>query len=203
MIHSKSVVLSIMALWFSLCAFGLSRLALYENAPALSIHGAARWPVPDLAPGPDYTLVMSIHPQCPCTRATLQELAIALTHCPKLHAYLLFIKPEGVTEAWVKSDLWSTAANFPRCSLIVDQAGKLSAAFNARSSGQSYLYAPNGQLSYSGGITQSRGHVGDNQGLTTIISLANKETTTVRSKPVFGCSLFAADKMLCGKKSRN
>jgi hypothetical protein len=203
MIHAKSlIILAIMALWLSLCIIGLSKLAIYDNKPDLANLGPARWPNLGLSRGREYTLVLSIHPQCPCTRATLQELAIALTHCPNLHAYLLFIKPEGASETWVKSDLWSTATKFPHCSLIVDEAGKLSAAFNARSSGQSYMYDPDGQLIYSGGMTPSRGHVGDNAGLDYIIALANRKTMTIGNIPVFGCSLFA-DNVVCRKESGN
>jgi len=203
MFQRKSLFLPLLiALWLSLCIFGLYKLAIYEHTPALAKNGPTMWPDVGLAKGPGYTLVLSIHPQCPCTRATLQELAIALTHCPNLQAYLLFIEPEGVGETWVKSDLWSTCTTFPRCSLLVDKAGKLSAAFSAHTSGQSYLYDPAGQLIYSGGITQSRGHAGDNEGLNAIIALANREKSTVKNKPVFGCSLFS-DGAVCQNKSGN
>jgi hypothetical protein len=203
MIRTNSTVISsVSILWLFLCVFGLSKLAVYEHTPGLAKEGPTAWPEVGLAKGADYTLVLSIHPQCPCTRATLQELALAMTHCPKMHAYLLFIKPDGVKESWVKSDLWTTASHFPRCTLIVDEGAKLSSAFHAHISGQSYLYDPRGQLIYSGGITGSRGHAGDNNGLDSIISLANKETTTASNNPVFGCPLFA-NNVSCDKKSGN
>ena len=192
--------------WLSACIFGLYKLAVYEHTPALapaavSSHGPLQWPELGLPRGSQYTLVVAIHPQCPCTRATLQELAQAITHCPNLQTDLLFIKPEGTSDPWVKSDLWTIASNFPRCSLIVDEGAKLSTAFHAGSSGQGYLYDPHGQLIYSGGMTASRGHAGDNEGLASIIKLVNGELAAA-DYPVFGCPLFA-DSTNCKQSSRN
>jgi hypothetical protein len=194
------VISSVAVLWLALCVLGSYRLAVYENTPAVASHGLANWPDLGLPRGPAYTLVLVIHPQCPCTRATLQELAVALTHCPNLQADLLFIKPEGTSESWVKSDLWSTASKLPRCSLIVDEGAQLSSAFRARSSGQSYLYGPSGKLIYGGGMTESRGHAGDNEGLTSIINLVNGQALTAKDYPVFGCPLFGG---ICTSNSRN
>jgi hypothetical protein len=202
------IIVSLALVWLSLSVFGLAKLSAYESTPSRSGIAPAAWPELGLkrAAG-KYTLLLSIHPQCPCTRATLQELAIALTHCPNLNAELLFIKPEGMSESWTRSDLWATAANFPRCTLIIDEAGKLSAALHAGTSGQGYLYNPAGQLVFSGGITQSRGHVGDNDGLARIMAIVSEQselgnTTGIQSHEVFGCSLFG-DRAMCSKKSGN
>jgi len=175
-----------------LCGVGLCLLALYENTPATAVEGPALWPSELLIPRAKsgYTLVVAIHPQCPCTAATLQELAVAITHCPHMQVDLLFIKPPKMPVEWVKSDLWRTASAFPNSRLIVDEQGKLSATLHAQNSGQTYLYDADGHLVYSGGLTASRGHAGDNDGLGSIISIVNKETTISNAKPVFGCPLF-------------
>jgi len=44
-------------------------------------------------------------------------------------------------------------------------------------------------LVFSGGITQSRGHAGDNAGENAIISLINTRAADQAKTPVFGCSL--------------
>jgi hypothetical protein len=115
-----------------------------------------------------------------------------MTHCPTLQADLLFVKPNKMNDAWVKADLWSIASAFPRCHLIVDADEVLSSKFGANNSGQVYLYDPQGQLAYCGGITKSRGHAGDNDGVTSIIAIVNQETKISNHRNrVFGCSLFA------------
>jgi hypothetical protein len=43
---------------------------------------------------------------------------------------------------------------------------------------------------FSGGITGSRGHSGDNAGRSAIVSLVNGESTETAETFVFGCSLF-------------
>ena len=63
-------------------------------------------------------------------------------------------------------------------------------------SGQTALYDPAGNLLFQGGITETRGHAGDNTGCEAIESLVLHQnmTTTPSTGPgetaVFGCSLF-------------
>lgn len=171
--------------------FGLFQLSFYERTPASANAGPLVWPGLGLPRGAGHTLVVSIHPQCPCTRATVEELAVINTHCPSLHMDLLFIKPQGMRDSWLKSDTWSKAQKFPRCSVIADEDGHLSAAMHALSSGQANLYDPRGHLIYSGGITAGRGHVGDNAGVESILALANGNRAEQNRRPVFGCPLFA------------
>jgi hypothetical protein len=55
------------------------------------------------------------------------------------------------------------------------------------------LYDVNGRLLFSGGITGSRGHAGDNAGRTAILALLHREASGRNDTFVFGCSLFASD----------
>ena len=44
------------------------------------------------------TLVMLAHPRCPCTRASLEELAVLMTRLGgRLDAHVLFVKPSGTS----------------------------------------------------------------------------------------------------------
>jgi hypothetical protein len=52
------------------------------------------------------------------------------------------------------------------------------------------LYAPTGKLLFSGGITASRGHEGDNVGRSAIVSFILNGHAPVNHTPVFGCSLL-------------
>ncbi len=140
------------------------------------------------------TLVMIAHPRCPCTRATLGELARLMAKAQgRLKTYVLFIRPEGSPVDWEKTDLWAEASAIPGVTVLVDDQGAEAERFQAATSGQNLLYSPEGKLLFSGGITFSRGHEGDNAGSGTILSILNGNEAPQSETPVFGCPLFAPD----------
>jgi hypothetical protein len=61
--------------------------------------------------------------------------------------------------------------------------------FGAETSGHTLLYGADGRLLFSGGITASRGHAGENAGESAIIALVNHQTPLRSQTLVFGCSL--------------
>lgn len=135
-------------------------------------------------------LVMFLHPRCPCSRATLGELELIMTHCQGLlSAQVLFIQPEGMSEDWVKTDLWRTAAAIPGVQVSIDHEGQEAQRFQAVTSGQTLLYDANGGLLFQGGITLARGHAGDNPGRDAIEDLLKQTSRHPASTPVFGCAL--------------
>ena len=142
--------------WLSVVGAGLWFLWSYENAPGLAATPPREWPsnsriqlAQDRA-----TLVMLAHPHCPCTRASIGELASIMAHSQgRVRAYVLFIKPEGSSDDWEKTDLWQSAANIPGVNVVEDSAGIEARLFNVATSGQTLLYNPQGRLLFSGGIT--------------------------------------------------
>jgi len=76
----------------------------------------------------------------------------------------------------------------------VDENGAEAQRFQSKTSGQTVLYAPSGELLFHGGITIARGHEGDNPGVDVIESLLqHKDAAPVAaSTPVFGCELFGS-----------
>jgi hypothetical protein len=52
------------------------------------------------------------------------------------------------------------------------------------------LYSPNGELLFSGGITGSRGHAGQNPGEDAVIALVNGRSLPLTHAHVYGCDLF-------------
>ena len=111
------------------------------------------------------TLVLLAHPQCSCTRATLEELGEVLAraeHRPK--TYVVFLKPSSFANGWEMTDLWQTAARLPDVTVVRDDDGREASRFGAATSGQTLLYDTRGALLFSGGITGARGHAGDNAG---------------------------------------
>ena len=178
--------------WLLAVAAGLAVLWNYENAPGVPATPPEHWPagsglrrVPGVA-----TLVMLLHPRCPCSRASLEELDRLMAHLPGvLIAHVLFVKPAGVPEDWEQTDLWRRAATIPGVSLTRDDGGEEARRFGAATSGQTVVYDGDERLLFSGGITAARGHEGDNAGRTAILSLLATGAAERRSTPVFGCSL--------------
>ena len=179
--------------WMTVVAIGLWFLWGYENAPGEAGNPPRQWPsVSRIQPDPSKpTLVMLAHPRCPCTRASIAELARVMAHGQgRLSAHVLFIKPAGVTNDWEHSDLWESAAGIPGVNVVSDPDGVEAGLFNAATSGQTVLYNPSGQLIFSGGITGARGHHGDNAGQSAIIAIVNAAVPERNETAVFGCPLF-------------
>lgn len=114
-----------------------------------------------------------------------------MTHAQgRLTAYVLFLKPAGFSDDWERTDLWQSAASIPGVKVLIDEDGAEARLFNSSTSGQTILYDSAGRLLFSGGITGSRGHSGDNAGRSAITSLLNAGAATRTETFVFGCPLF-------------
>ncbi len=135
---------------------------------------------------------MLAHPHCPCTRASVGELARLMTRCEGLlTARVLFFEPPDAPEGWVRTDLWRSAAAIPGVDVLEDESGVEAGRFGATTSGQTVLYDVNGRLLFRGGITGARGHAGDNAGRSAIVSLLTGGTAGRMETSVFGCALQA------------
>ena len=180
-------------LWLLVISIGLWMLWGYENTPGKAAEPPREWPADSkILPARDHaTLVILAHPHCPCTRATIGELASIMAHSQgRLTAYVLFLKPRGFSEEWEKSDLCQSAASIPGVTAVIDDEGAEANRFHAATSGQTVLYDAGGRLLFSGGITASRGHYGDNAGQSAIVSLVNSGAADLTETSVFGCPLF-------------
>ncbi len=182
------------ALWSFAIGYGLYGLWAYEAAPSPAAAAPVRWPADSSLHhvAGRATLVVLAHPKCPCTRASIGELAELMARCKdRLTAYVLFIKPDGVAQEWEKTDLWRSAAAIPGVQVFCDQEGIEARRFGAASSGQTLLYDGYGRMVFAGGITAARGHYGDNHGVDAIVSLVNGASVDRHNTLVFGCPLFA------------
>jgi hypothetical protein len=137
------------------------------------------------------TLVMFLHPKCPCSRASVTELAVALTHAKGgLDAQVVFVQPAGTPDGWAGTDLWSQAGAMPGVTGRLDRDAAEAARFHAKTSGDTFVFAPDGRLLFHGGITTARGEEGDNPGLAAIEAIAARQSPPVAHTPAFGCPLF-------------
>jgi hypothetical protein len=171
----------------------MSKLWKYAGTPGKTVPIAAQWPADTHLPRVPghYTLVMAAHPQCPCTRASLSELAriMARSSVP-VTTYVCLYKPRDAAANWAKTDLYDRAAAIPGVMVITDEDATEARRFHATISGQTLLYDPAGHLLFSGGITAARGHEGDNAGQEALIALLTHQQARQQHTPVFGCSLL-------------
>lgn len=179
------------ALWLAAVLAGFGSLLNYKAIAGAPAKAGRSWPsaagIARSTTGP--TLVMFAHPHCPCTRATVSELARLVSRHPEVSTRVLFLRPEGFEEGWEKTDLWTTVAGIPGAVPIADDSGAISVRFGALTSGQVMLFDSNGRLLFSGGLTSSRGHEGESVGQRRIHELLTTGTTDRPDSPVYGCAL--------------
>jgi hypothetical protein len=148
------------------------------------------WPSASRISRPSHraTLLMFAHPQCPCTHASVSELARLMARFDgRLAGYVVFAKPADVAEDWEHTELRRRAAAIPGVSVLSDEGGIEAARFRALTSGATVVYDPDGRLLFSGGITSARGHEGDSFGIRRITSLLTTGKADRADAPVFGC----------------
>ena len=180
-------------LWALAVTYGMWQVLNYEKTPgATALQTPMQWPAQAPSATPEgATLVLFVHPQCPCTKATIGELMLLMSRCPKgLTAYLFFLSPPGFPEDWSKGSLWQEAERIPNVRLFQDKDGEVARYFGATTSGQSFLYGQAGELLFEGGITAARGHRGDNAGRSAIQSIILQGHSQTKRTSVFGCALF-------------
>lgn len=180
-------------IWVLIILAGLWVLWGYENTPGQAGQPPLNWPAASRVQrhSNQFTLIMLVHPHCPCTRASINELALIMARgTGRSTAHVLFLKPDGAELGWERSDLWRNASMIPGVEVMADEGGAEARLFNASTSGQVLLYDAGGRLLFSGGITGARGHEGDNAGRDAITSLLISGEAGSTETFVFGCSLF-------------
>ena len=182
------------ALWLALAGGGLWLLQAYQGAPGARAPSPTCWPGDSRVlhrPG-GFHLVLFAHPRCPCTRATVGELARTVARGGRpLAVDVLFFRPHQGVAAWPRTELWRWAAAIPGARVGWDEGGVEARRFGARTSGHVVVYDAGGNLRFSGGITGARGHEGDNPGSDAVVALLRGEGRERQDPPVFGCPLEA------------
>jgi hypothetical protein len=176
---------------------GVIYLTRYENTPA----GKSSAYQPVFPPesriernAERATLIFFAHPKCPCTRASLRELARLMTDVNgRLQAYVVFSKPKDESEEWTATDLRASAEAIPNVRILIDEDDRETKIFNAQTSGLTLLYDRAGNLRFGGGITASRGHEGDNAGSRAVFEIVAKDSAENAETFVFGCPLHQKD----------
>ena len=155
---------AVLVVWACAVAVGIVLMTRYDSTQGATASAPATWPrSSSIIPARfGATVVMFVHPDCPCTRASRAELAEISRTAPP------------TTELIITSDLAEARR------------------FGAQTSGDVVVYDAAGALRFHGGITISRGHVGHNLGHARVDAIVHGASTGVAQTPVFGCALEAS-----------
>jgi hypothetical protein len=137
--------------------------------------------------------VMTIHPKCPCTSASLAEfgdfLARAGSACDGL---LVQLMPEEAGADWLPAATRSLGGR--SVPVVADQGGRLAASLGAETSGHVVLLDAAGGIGFQGGITLSRGHRGRSpaqDAMLDVVLARDGSPVELCAAPVYGCALQA------------
>lgn len=171
--------------WILAVSVGMGAIVRYDSTPAAAHQVAPKWPLESAISfdGSRPNLVIAIHPECSCTRASLNELARMLPilggHV-RIVALLLGRNGNRYQEAIEEMNL----------EYFADPSGSEAARLGLTTSGEIAIYAADGNLLYSGGITGARAHEGDNPGeAAALAALGAINSIGIQKAPVFGCEL--------------
>lgn len=180
------------ASWLLLVLGYFGYLALESSRPCPGAEAPEEWPSgAGLGVDPEQaTLVVFLHPRCPCSRATLELLdRLLATADLAAHVEIDITLPANATAEWADSPTVSRARALPGARVTLDEGGAVAQRFGAHTSGQVVLYDVHGRRMFSGGITQARGEIGDNHSFDALLAHLRGERGIPDKAPVFGCAL--------------
>jgi hypothetical protein len=191
--HCSRLVLTVVgALWVLTVTAGLGAMHAYEAKPGPVGTRRSRWPEGSVIhPDPSRAnLVFAVHPRCPCTRASFDELERIAVRCrDSVAIHVLLYQPGGRAGGWGTTELHRRAAAIPGARVFDDADGSEAVRFGAATSGHALLYDQAGKLLFTGGLTAGRGRAGANCSSEAVVDLLSRVTTSPTDAPVFGCPI--------------
>ncbi len=185
-----------LAAWLIGVVFVLALLWRYDSTPGLAATAPSIWPADArVALSTDRpTLLVTLHAYCPCSSATISEVAwVADRAHARFHITFLVEAPDEVSDdALAASAAYRLASAILGASVVRDRGGHDAALLDAHTSGQTYLYEPDGSLAFAGGLTWARGHEGDSDGRDEVLARIDRAGAAMASAAVFGCPLEVA-----------
>ena len=200
--------------WSGAAVVGVHQAIAYETAAGAARGAPASWPSDSrIERGVAGTIVMFVHPDCPCTRASLGELAAAIDDAHAADAADAAHATHAAHAAHAADAAHAAQAAAPRVVLVAVGSGDVATArvpgaiafrdpdaaearrFGAETSGFVLYYDAGGALRFAGGVTGSRGHTGDNVGrelLARALRGGPDAAPGIALHAVFGCALPAA-----------
>src|SRR5258707_12024279 len=123
----RTLYLIIGTAWAAAVGVGGWRLWGFDATAGSFARAQPIWPVESrlLRNAAMPAVVLLVHPHCPCSRATIEELARLMADGHgKLTATVVMLRPSGAAEGWEHSDLWQSAAAIPGVTVVADFEGR-------------------------------------------------------------------------------
>lgn len=179
------------AVWLTALAVSSAALHYYssvEGNAAAPQADAAAWLERHRAPG-RALVAMALHPNCPCSEASLAELGDLLARSRgTCDAVLLEFAPASDAARWPAANTRKLGGVPVRA--IADPAGTFARQLGALTSGHVVFVDAEGAIRFRGGITVSRGHRGRASGQDAILAALNGRAGFPSATPVYGCALL-------------
>ncbi len=180
-----------MAAWGVTTTVGMLALALYSGTAGSDVPSSLQWPAESPLPFSidKPNLLVFFHPRCPCSRATATELNRVVAGHPEVSIVPVMFCPEPRADEWANTTLVRNMTEIAGAGPFEDVGGLEATRFGATTSGHVMLYSPDGRLLFSGGVTSSRGHEGENTASDSLKRVLRGESPQLMSFPVYGCPI--------------
>lgn len=142
----------VIALWLCVVVLCFAKLAVYAQTPGFvgAPPNAAATVIP--IDRERHTLVLCVHPKCPCTQATIYELERLLRRCDELPMVVVYIyESEESPETWYEHAAASIQTRIPDALIMRDPDGEVSESIRVYTSGSTVLYERDGSPVFWGG----------------------------------------------------
>ncbi len=131
-------------------------------------------------------LVLFLHPHCPCSFATVNELKRVLARTD-VDLSVVFIDLDKSYDL-SRQELFKQVSQIKAAKIIIDKNNVMTKAFKVYTSGTILAYNKDGGLIFQGGITAGRGEEGDNLAKNKLVQ--SLKCQKMSQAQVFGCSLL-------------
>lgn len=181
-----------MAAWGLAIAAGMLVMHAYALSPGDPGTPPAHWPAGSRLgrDGIRPQLLIFLHSRCPCSRASVTELAEILARCKgRLAARAVLYRPSASNDAWFEPGLVAELMEIPGLEITADPDGEEARRFGLATSGHVLLFDASGALKFSGGLTLGRGQSSDEAVRSALLARLIGPSPGGPDQPVFGCPL--------------
>ena len=185
-----------LALWGLLIATGLLWMTAFSMSPGLEADPLLERPAQSMVFFSEDvpTLVLFLHPRCPCTQPTMGALKKLISRKHDMVVQPVFYLPGTMEDSWARADYWDRVIALGAHQPMIDVDGAFAKKFHVTTSGHAILFSVDGSVLYSGGITGGRVHEGDNMGLTKLNRVLDGVPVEDPRFPVYGCSIVKKER---------
>ncbi len=184
------------AVWLGSLAASAAAFERYARTPG-SV-GVSAPAVDAEEAGKEWRVTMYAHPKCPCTRASLAELARvaeAVGAGVSVEYVVVMYRPRSEEDGWVRGRSWDLASQIADARIVVDPDGLMATRAGAMTSGHVVVRNRAGAVVYAGGVTNGRGETGASAAGDAIVDVLRGGESALSVGPVFGCAITGREAM--------